>query len=150
MENIFKHISSTFWIHVQIIVQSRRSLCNIMCRISARFSQEINSQYLPRDYPTFLHAARRKVDRVWRQGSRKSDTRRSRERILQAHCQHITSEKYINVETARYCRLGEPAKTLDTDLRMSIVLSSDVLTGGRLPAFKLHVYWDSRKRLWVQ
>lgn len=65
--------------------------------------------------------------------------------ILQARCRHITSEKYVNVETARYCRLGEPAKTLDTDLGMSIVLSRDVLTGGRLPAFKLHVYWDFRK-----
>lgn len=47
--------------------------------------------------------------------------------ILQARCWHITSEKYVNVETARYCRLGEPAKTLDTDLRMSIALSRDVL-----------------------
>lgn len=64
--------------------------------------------------------------------------------ILQARCQHITSEKYVNVETARVL-LGEPAKTLDTDLRMSIVLSRDVLAGGRLPAFKLHVYWDFRR-----
>lgn len=69
--------------------------------------------------------------------------------ILQARCRHITSEKYINVETTRYCRLGESAKTLDTDLRMSIILSRDVLTGGRLPAFKLHVYWDSRNGLRV-
>jgi len=57
--------------------------------------------------------------------------------ILQAYCRHITSEKYVNVETARP---GEPAKTLDTDLRMSIVLSRDVLTSGRLPAFEPRVY----------
>lgn len=63
--------------------------------------------------------------------------------ILQARCRHITSE---NTSMSKlHDTVGEPAKTLDTDLGMSIVLSRDVLTGGRLPAFKLHIYWDFRK-----
>jgi len=136
MENIFECILSIS--SALIIAQNKRSLCNIIRRIFARFFlQEINSQYLPRDYPTFLHATRRKVDQVWRQESRRSDPRRSHEQHF-ASCRHITSEKYVNVETARP---GEPAKTLDTDLRMSIVLSRDVLTSGRLPAFEPRVYW---------
>lgn len=121
-----------FRVHVEYvsptIAQGWRSLCNVIRRISARFSQAINPQYLPRDYLTFLHAARRKVDRVWRQGSRRSDPRRSRERhfasALPAH--HERKIRQCRNCTG-ICRLGKSAKTLDTDLRMSIVLSRDVL-----------------------
>ena len=119
-------------------VQDRRNLCNIINRIYARFSQEINLQYLSHGYPTFLHAARRKVDRVWRQESHRFDSRQSHERYF-ASALPAHHEWKIH-QCRNYTILGEPTKTLDTDLRMSIVLSRDVLTGGWLLTSKLHVY----------